>query len=122
MIGADKIPNDASIGRLLHAAQDAYGYLTPEVLENLASSTGARIADVLRIYGSLPHLQVHPSDRDTVLICTGKNCLDKGASRVAEKFGRGSRRVRCLGCCEQAPAIIKNGRVAKVPLQPARVV
>lgn len=108
-----KPPNDAALARLLRAAQNAYGYLSPEILQNLASSAGARIGDVLRVYGSMPHLQVHPSARDTVLVCTGKLCQDAGASTIADKMGRRARRVRCLGCCQKAPAVVKDGRVAK---------
>lgn len=114
MTATDKPPNDAALARLLRAAQDAYGYLSPEILESLATSSGARIGDVLRVYGAIPHLQVHPSSRDTVLVCTGKLCQNAGASGLAEKFRR-YRKVRCLGCCGKAPAVLKNGRVTQAP-------
>lgn len=111
MTPASRKPNDAAIARLLRAAQDAYGYLSPEILESLAASTGARVGDVLRVYGAMPHLQSHPASKDTVLVCTGKLCQNAGAARLAELLGPRSRTVRCLGCCGKAPAIVRNGQV-----------
>lgn len=108
-------PNDAALTRLLHAAQDAYGYLTPEILENLASSAGARIGDVLRVYGAIPHLQTNPVSKGTVVVCMGKPCQSAGGARLAEKLGLKTRTVRCLGCCAYAPAMVKDGRVTKAP-------
>ncbi|MCC7154851.1 MAG: NAD(P)H-dependent oxidoreductase subunit E [Bryobacterales bacterium] len=117
MTSLAKPPNDAALVRLLRAAQSAYGYLSPEILESLASSAGAHIGDVLRIYGSMPHLQAYPGSRDEVLVCTGKHCQNAGAATLAGKMGRRVRRVPCLGCCQKAPAVVKNGRVARARLE-----
>ncbi len=109
---------------LLQRIQDAYGYLPPEVLQEVSGRTGiptSRMYGVITFYSQF-HLE--PRGRHTVRACRGTACHVRGAGRVIQSAedhlgigdGETSRdmqfsfeTVACLGACALAPVVVVDG-------------
>ena len=109
----------------LRAAQERYGWLTPEALREVAEAldlTPAYCKGVASFY-DMYHLQ--PVGRHTVEVCTNLACALVGAQRVVEAFAQelgiapgettedGAvtfRTIECAGGCGYAPVVVVDGR------------
>jgi NADH-quinone oxidoreductase E subunit len=109
----------------LRAAQERYGWLTPEALREVAEAldlTPAYCKGIATFY-DMYHLQ--PVGRHTVEVCTNLACALVGAQRVVEAFeqelgiapGETSddgavtfRTIECAGGCGYAPVVVVDGR------------
>ena len=116
----------------LRAAQERYGWLTPEALREVAEAldlTPAYCKGVASFY-DMYHLQ--PVGRHTVEVCTNLACALVGAQRVVEAFEEelgiapgettedGAvtfRTLECAGGCGYAPVVVVDGRYRE-PLLP----
>jgi len=111
---------------VLHAVQDIYGYLSPEVLTTVADALQlppSRVMGVATFY----HLFTFEARGDhTCTVCTGTACFVKGAdalmSGVSEAYdvAQGATRedgslslleARCIGSCGLAPVALVDGAV-----------
>jgi len=111
---------------VLHAVQDIYGYLSPEVLTTVADALQlppSRVMGVATFY----HLFSFEARGDhTCTVCTGTACFVKGADAlmagVTEAYGvaQGATRedgalslleARCIGSCGLAPVALVDGAV-----------
>jgi NADH-quinone oxidoreductase subunit E len=119
----------------LRAAQERYGWLTPEALREVAEAldlTPAYCKGVASFY-DMYHLQ--PIGRHTVEVCTNLACALVGAQRVVEAFEQelgvapgettedGAvtfRTIECAGGCGYAPVVVIDGRYRE-PLPPENV-
>ncbi len=115
--------SDDVIG-LLREAQEACGYLAPEVLEAVAEHIGvpwARVYGVASFYG---HFHLEPRGRHNVIVCRGTACHVRGGKRVldtakrelgiqegetTEDFQFTLETVACLGACALAPVMVVDG-------------
>jgi NADH-quinone oxidoreductase subunit E len=109
----------------LRAAQEQYGWLSPEALREVAEAldlTPAYCKGVASFY-DMYHLE--PIGRHTVEVCTNLACALVGAQRVVEAFerelsvapgettGDGQvtfRTIECAGGCGYAPVVVVDGR------------
>ena len=109
----------------LRAAQERYGWLTPESLREVAEAldlTPAYCKGVASFY-DMYHLQ--PVGRHSVEVCTNLACALVGAQRVVEAFEQelgiapgettedGAvtfRMIECAGGCGYAPVVVVDGR------------
>ena len=109
----------------LRAAQERYGWLTPEALREVAEAldlTPAYCKGIASFY-DMYHLQ--PVGRHTVEVCTNVACALVGAQRVVEAFEEelgiapgettedGAvtfRTIECAGGCGYAPVVVVDGR------------
>jgi NADH-quinone oxidoreductase subunit E len=109
----------------LRAAQERYGWLTPEALREVAEAldlTPAYCKGVASFY-DMYHLQ--PVGRHTVEVCTNLACALVGAQRVVDAFQQelgiapgettedGAvtfRTIECAGGCGYAPVVVVDGR------------
>jgi NADH-quinone oxidoreductase subunit E len=109
----------------LRAAQERYGWLTPEALREVAEAldlTPAYCKGVASFY-DMYHLE--PVGRHTVEVCTNLACALVGAQGVVEAFERelgiapgettedGAvtfRTIECAGGCGYAPVVVVDGR------------
>jgi NADH-quinone oxidoreductase subunit E len=116
----------------LRAAQERYGWLTPEALREVAEAldlTPAYCKGVASFY-DMYHLQ--PVGRHTVEVCTNLACALVGAQRVVDAFEQelgiatgettedGAvtfRTIECAGGCGYAPVVVVDGRYRE-PLPP----
>ncbi|HEX4563724.1 MAG TPA: NADH-quinone oxidoreductase subunit NuoF [Solirubrobacteraceae bacterium] len=101
----------------LHAAQQLYGWCSPEAIEQVASVmqvTPAYLASVASFYDML---EMAPVGRHDVYVCTNISCSLRGADALfdavrAATAGDGEFNVRafeCLGACDIAPMMSVDG-------------
>ena len=109
---------------LLQEIQEAYGYVPPEVLQEVSRRTGiptSRMYGVITFYSQF-HLE--PRGRHTVCACRGTACHVRGGQRVIEAaesylgIADGETRddlmftletVACLGACALSPVVVVDG-------------
>ena len=110
---------------VLREINSAYKHLPREILEQIASRWGVRLATVLRVASFYDQFRLEPVGRHVVEACDGTSCHSKGArdllERLEEKLGVKAggtdpsgrftlRTVRCLGLCASSPAMRINGQ------------
>jgi NADH-quinone oxidoreductase E subunit len=109
----------------LRAAQERYGWLSPEAFREVADAldlTPAYCKGIATFY-DMYHLE--PIGRHTVEVCTNLACALVGAQRVVEAFEHelgvpagettedGAvtfRTIECAGGCGYAPVVVVDGR------------
>ena len=112
---------------VLHAAQEAFGYLDEAVLLHVARGLKLPLS---RVYGvaTFYHLfTLKPSGAHNCVVCMGTACYVKGGGKVMEALqaelgvevgettpdGQVSlMAARCLGACGIAPAVVYDGEIA----------
>jgi len=112
---------------VLHAAQEAFGYLDEEVLTHVAHGLKLPLS---RVYGvaTFYHLfTLKPSGAHNCVVCMGTACYVKGGGKVMDALqnelgieagettpdGKVSlMAARCLGACGIAPAVVYDGEIA----------
>jgi len=112
---------------VLHAAQEAFGYLDEEVLAHVAHGLKLPLS---RVYGvaTFYHLfTLKPNGAHTCVVCMGTACYVKGGGKVVDALqeelgieagettpdGQVSlMAARCLGACGIAPAVVYDGEIA----------
>ena len=111
---------------VLHAAQNAFGYLTPELLWYVAAKLRlppSRVYGVATFYNLF---SLKPPGEHTVILCEGTVCYMHGARDIGEAlaaaFGAAPGETsldgqvsvaiaRCLGSCALAPVLVIDGQV-----------
>jgi formate dehydrogenase subunit gamma len=111
---------------ILHAIQEALGYVPPEAIPVLADELNLSRADVHGVVSFYHDFRSVPAGRTTVRICRGEACQAVGAERLVShvrdacgmSLGETSRdgaltveQVFCLGNCALGPAAQVNGRL-----------
>jgi NADH-quinone oxidoreductase subunit E len=111
----------AAIMPVLRAAQELFGYLSPEVQELAASRLGVSPTRVDEVATFYVMFNTRPVGRHVVEMCTNVSCCLTGAERIWEHLqkklgvkpgettpdGRITlREVECLGSCGTAPAML----------------
>jgi NADH-quinone oxidoreductase subunit E len=101
----------------LRAAQQRYGWCSPEAIEQVAevmSVTPAYLEAVATFYDML---ETHPVGRHSVYVCTNISCSLRGADRLYEAVREAAagdaelnvRAFECLGACDIAPMASVDG-------------
>lgn len=104
---------------ILHAIQDAHGYVPREsalVLSDRLQIPLARIYEVLTFYH---YFRTAPPGEHTVVVCHGTSCWLNGSTPVLEQaraFAAGHAgvqvsEVRCVGCCGLAPLAFADKKI-----------
>jgi bidirectional [NiFe] hydrogenase diaphorase subunit len=110
---------------VLHAAQQAFGYLPQSVLEYLADRLRMPPSKVFGVATFYSYFSLKPHYRHTVVVCTGTACYLSGAGALASALagaltgghGEGGApsvsvlEARCLGPCSMAPVVVVDGEV-----------
>jgi formate dehydrogenase subunit gamma len=111
---------------ILHAVQEALGYVPPEAVPVLADELNLSRADVHGVVSFYHDFRSAPAGRTTVRMCRAEACQAVGAERLVshlrERHGMalgetssdGSvtvEQVFCLGNCALGPAAQVNGRL-----------
>jgi bidirectional [NiFe] hydrogenase diaphorase subunit len=121
-----QLRGDALI-EVLHAAQELYGWLAPEVLAHVARALRlppSRVQGVATFY----HLfRLTPPARHACTVCTGTACHVRGARAIVDAVNAATGlspgeaapdgalavgTVRCVGACGVAPVVLYDGAVA----------
>ena len=111
---------------VLNTAQETYGYLSQELLLNIASQLSVPITQVFGVATFYHLFSFEPLGEHNCTVCTGTACHVKGADHIIdaleEKFGIAAGETtedrkfslttaRCLGSCGLAPVIVVDGTV-----------
>jgi NADH-quinone oxidoreductase subunit E len=112
----------ALVPTLLYA-QDETGFLSDEVIAEIASRLDLTELDVRNVISYYSMLTTKPRGKFNVQVCTNISCMVRGAEdvfdRCKKKLGIGSRgttpdglfsleEVECIGACSWAPAAQVN--------------
>jgi NADH-quinone oxidoreductase subunit E/NADP-reducing hydrogenase subunit HndA len=111
---------------LLHLVQETLGHVPEDVQELLADRLGLSPVQVGGVVSYFPYFSSLPRGRFHLRVCSGTTCFVRSSGPLLELLrfllrpdGRGLsadglfslERVRCLGACALAPALMVNGRV-----------
>ena len=111
---------------VLHAAQEAFGYLDTDALGYVAASLGVPLSKVYGVATFYSYFTLKPQGEHACVLCTGTACYINGAGGIAAAVRRALGvgpgettadgrlsllTARCLGSCSLAPAMILDGEV-----------
>lgn len=101
---------------ILHDIQDAFGYIPPDSVAQIASALNLSRAEVHGVITFYHHFRTTPPGRHTIQICCAEACQSMGAERLVEHAGKklaGRKKgdcellpVYCLGLCATSPAVM----------------
>jgi NADH-quinone oxidoreductase subunit F len=116
------VKRSALIPMMLYA-QDEYGHLSNEILEEIARRLGLNMTEVTETLGYYSMLRRRPAGKYHVQVCTNISCQLRGGYQILEhvekRLGIGNRQttangifsleeVECMGACTGAPAMQVN--------------
>ena len=104
---------------ILHAIQDAHGYVPREsalVLSERLDVPMARIYEVLTFYH---YFRTTPPGEHSVVVCHGTSCWLNGSTQVLDAAHAHAEQhpevrvseVRCVGCCGLAPLAFADKKI-----------
>jgi NADH-quinone oxidoreductase subunit E len=111
---------------LLKEAQSKFGYLSEEVMAELAKSTGVSISDVYGVATFYSFLSTKIQGRNVIRVCRSLPCFLKNSEMIIKSVaqeiginpgettpdGRFSFELtNCIGACDRAPAMMINNDV-----------
>ena len=120
---------------LLAEAQSKFGYLTGELLIEVAKSLGLSISEVYGVATFYSFLSTKPQGRNVIRICKSLPCILKNSQTIIESVAReigikpgettpdgkfSFRLTNCIGACDEAPAMMVNSDV-HVALTPSKI-
>ena len=115
---------EGSLISILQKAQDAYGYLSPELMEFIAKRTGIKVSKILGVATFYAQFKFEPAGKHRIMLCQGTACHVNGSSDIQEAIcshlgiseGETSKdgeftlnSVACLGCCSLSPVMMIDG-------------
>jgi formate dehydrogenase subunit gamma len=128
--GADIIAEHASLEGatlvILHALQDAFGYVPRPAIPMIASALNLSRAEVHGVFTFYHDFRSEPAGRHVLKLCRAEACQAAGgdalAARAEAKLGIGMGNttpdnlttlepIYCLGLCAIAPSAMLDGRV-----------
>lgn len=120
-----KYEKDALL-EVLNAAQEAFGFLSEELLQYIADHLQVPMARVYGVATFYHMFTFDPLGEHNCIICTGTACHVKGSDQIeralSEEFGISAGETtedgafslttaRCLGSCGLAPVAVLDGEV-----------
>src|SRR5210317_65891 len=108
---------------ILHEVQREEGYVPEEVMIHLSDRLQLPLGEVFRVATYFEKsFSLAPQGKNTIKVCQGTACYLKHAdqilSEIKEDLGENAEaadfhleEVRCLGCCNAAPAVEVNGEL-----------
>lgn len=116
--------NPGNLITILQKAQEIYGYLPGDVLEDISGKTGIKPAEIYGVATFYKQFRLNPIGKYLIMLCMGTACHVNGASEIYEvicdelsiKDKETTRdklftlnNVACLGCCSLSPVMMING-------------
>lgn len=108
---------------LLYIAQEEYGYITPEAMEEIAAIIGSDVTHVRSVVGFYTMYYDRPKGQYLLQICTDLPCALRGAQEFSQHVcdhlgvepGQSTKdglftveNVMCLAACDRAPMMQVN--------------
>lgn len=112
--------------KILHKAQDIFGYLPRDVQLFIARKLGIPGAEVFGVVSFYSYFTTKPNGKYTLSVCMGTACFVRGADKVIERLKEKLeietnettedglftlKDVRCIGACGLAPVVTVNDKV-----------
>jgi len=106
---------------ILHRAQELYGYLPREIMDEVALTMNIPTSHIWGVATFYHYFNLNPIGKHTISVCMGTACYIKGADRILNtikeelnvEIGDTSedrlftlQEARCLGACGLAPVIM----------------
>jgi len=122
LLGRYPVKRSALIPMMLYA-QDQFGFLSDEMLEEIAKRVGLNLIEVTETLEYYSMLRRKPEGRYHIQVCTNISCMLRGGNElfqhVQKRLGIGNKEVspngtfsleevECIGACTGAPAIQVN--------------
>src|SRR6201987_512777 len=122
LLGRYPVKRSALIPMMLYA-QDQFGFLSDELLEDIAKRVGLNLIEVTETLAYYSMLRRKPEGRYHIQVCTNISCMLRGGNElfqhVQKRLGIGNKEVspngtfsleevECIGACTGAPAIQIN--------------
>ena len=120
---------------LLEEAQSKFGYLTGELLIEMAKSLGLSVSDVYGVATFYSFLSTKPLGKNVIRVCKSLPCFLKNCQTIIKSVegeigirpgettpdGKFSFQLtNCIGVCDEAPAMMVNNDV-HVNLTPSKI-
>lgn len=104
---------------ILHAIQDAHGYVPRESALVLSEKLGIPLARIYEVITFYHYFRTAPAGQHNVVVCHGTSCWLAGSTAVLEAVRRQAAanpqitvsEVRCVGCCALAPLAFADKRI-----------
>ena len=111
---------------LLEEAQNEFGYLSEELMVELAKTLEISISDVYGVATFYSFLSTRPQGRNVIRICKSLPCFLKNCQTIIEAVGTeigikpgettpdgkfSFQLTNCIGACDGAPAMMVNNDV-----------
>jgi len=109
---------------ILHEVQEKHGYISEHMLKQIAIEQDIPIARLYGVVKFYTMFHTEPQGKYVVEICGSPSCVLSGGTSL-EKFLEGEigvkiggttkdgmfslYKVSCIGCCDEAPAMLVNG-------------
>lgn len=118
--------NKGALIKILHKAQDIFGYLPRDVQLYVARKLGIPGAEVYGVVSFYSYFTTKPRGKHTISACLGTACFVRGADKVIERLKEKLKiesneitedglftlkDVRCIGACGLAPVVMVDDRV-----------
>ncbi len=112
--------------RVLHKAQDMFGYLPAELQQHIGKKMGVSTAKVFGVVSFYSYFSMVPKGEHPISVCLGTACYVRGAEKVRDEFlkqlnikegtttedGKFSVDcLRCVGACGLAPVVLVGDKV-----------
>ena len=122
LLGRYPVRRSALIPMMLYA-QDQFGFLSDDMLEEIAKRVGLNLIEVTETLAYYSMLRRKPEGRYHIQVCTNISCMLRGGNElfqhVQKRLGIGNKEVspngtfsleevECIGACTGAPAIQIN--------------
>ncbi|BCN31403.1 NADH-quinone oxidoreductase subunit NuoE [Anaeromicropila herbilytica] len=123
----DSLPEkEGELIKVLHKAQEIFGYLPKEVQHFVAKKLGVPAAKVYGVVTFYSFFNMEPKGEHTISVCMGTACYVRGAETVLEEFksqlgiecnqttkdGKFTLdALRCVGACGLAPVVMVDSKV-----------
>ncbi|MBM4102430.1 MAG: NADH-quinone oxidoreductase subunit NuoE [Planctomycetes bacterium] len=118
--------SDSYLIAVLHKAQELFGYLPVEVMDEVAQRMNIPTAHLWGVATFYHYFNLKPIGKYVISVCLGTACYVKGATEVLEAIKRELgveigqttadnlftlHEARCLGACGIAPVIMINDKI-----------
>ncbi|TCT13805.1 NAD(P)-dependent iron-only hydrogenase diaphorase component iron-sulfur protein [Natranaerovirga pectinivora] len=112
--------------RVLHKAQQIFGYLPKEVQYFVGRKLGVPTAKVFGVVSFYSYFAMEPKGEHNISVCMGTACYVRGAEKVLDEFKRqlgveigkttedgkfSVEALRCVGACGLAPVVLVGEKV-----------
>jgi len=122
----DKPRAESNLIAILHKAQELYGYLDKEAMDEVAFTMNIPTAHIWGVATFYHYFNLTEQGKHTISVCLGTACYIKGAQEILDRIREelkidigqltqdklfSLQIARCLGACGLAPVMMIDGKI-----------